>query len=253
MNLNSKIIILSTQISPIGYSEIVEFYVDCIQNKKKGTINYANIHTINIVDKNEDKTTILNSFDITHPDGIGIWLISKIFNLSPKFDRFNWTDHALSFLQTCQDYNWKIFFLGSSAETIRKAFELSKLSFPNLQISGFHDGYSDIDSPDLIKLINKDSPEIIWVGMGVPKQEEWIHKYKESLDCKVFHAVGDVFSELAGRKQRGPQIIRKLGLEWLIRAVTNPRNYFNRYLLYDLPFFLYLSIQIMKKKIKRSD
>ncbi len=221
--------IFLVKLSPVEYEFILNFYSDCINNNKKGIINYANTHTINLANRNQNIRATLNSFDITHPDGIGIWFLSKLLGLNPKFNRFNWTDYAIDFLEKCQLSGWKIFFLGGKPEVISKAVRQINLKLPKLKITGFHNGFENLDNPELIDVINRNNPQIIWVGLGVPKQEEWILKYKDALNCYVLHSVGDIFSELAGTKVRGPKLLRKLGFEWVFRIVTNPQIYFRRY------------------------
>lgn len=229
MNIKSKILPELTKTSQVDFNTILRYYSDCIKNKKKGTINYFNLNSINIISKNKEIENVLNRFDMTHPDGVGIWLLGKIYKIFPKIKRFNWTDNAINFLNICQQNNWKIFFLGSKPEIISLAYTKTKQRFPNLNITGFQNGYSLFDNSSLIDIINLNKPDIIWVGLGMPKQEEWIQNNIDSINCYVLHAVGDIFSELAGVKVRGPKIARNFGLEWVFRSLYNPKYYFKRY------------------------
>jgi len=171
-------------------------------------------------------------------DGIGIWFAAKILNIDIS-NRFNWTDVAYNFLSDCERKKWKIVFIGSDTSTILQGRKKLLTTFSNLQLLLWVNGFNEIEDKYLIERINEINPDIIWVGMGTPKQERWISKHSHELDCFVIQSVGDVFSLFAGTKTRGPLLLRKMGLEWLIRLITHPRRFWKRYLV-GIPKFIFL-------------
>src|SRR5690606_161879 len=155
-------------------------------------------------------------------------------------------DNGLKFLKECESEGWKIFFLGGTDKILNKAADNLHRLFPNLKLAGYKNGFDDTEKSDLIDQINSAGPDILWVGMGTPKQELWIHENKLKLNCTVIQAVGDFFTFLAGEKKRGPNIFRKLGFEWIVRVIHNPERYFIRYFT-GIPKFLLL---VLREKIK---
>lgn len=227
-----------------NYSEYFYFLSECLKRKKQIIVNYCNANTIRLTKSNKRLLSILNSSSFVHADGTGIYFAAKWLG-KPKIERFNWTDYAETFLSECSQNNWSIFFLGSDSNTIAKMKNKLKLKYPDLNISGILNGYDDINDKT-VEIINKTSPDILWVGLGTPKQELWIYENFSNLNTTIIQSVGGLFDFLAGSRFRGPEFIRKIGLEWLVRVLQHPTKYFDRYIL-GIPIFFYL---LIKEKIK---
>ncbi|MBD2260118.1 WecB/TagA/CpsF family glycosyltransferase [Pseudanabaena sp. FACHB-2040] len=100
----------------------------------------------------------------------------------------------------------------------------------------------------ILEMVRQSSANVLVVGVGAPKQEKWIAKYREHLpNIDIFLAVGAAIDFEAGNKPRAPQLMSQLGLEWLYRLITEPHRLWKRYLVDDLPFFWLL----LKEKLTR--
>ena len=246
----SKKEIFDLSINDIDYNFIYDQISLSLKSKKKLIINYANANSIRLVKKNLSLKNALLEADIVHSDGIGIWAASHLLKNSNLNYRFNFTDCSIKFLNDCEKNGWSLFILGGTDELLSLAKENIKKGFPNLNIAGSLDGYHNLNTDSCVKFINSKSPVILWVGMGTPKQELWIYKNKDKLECRVIQSVGDLITYIAGKKSRGPIIIRKLGFEWFIRFLRHPIKYFNRYII-GIPVFAYLLIlEVYKKRYK---
>ncbi|UII27945.1 WecB/TagA/CpsF family glycosyltransferase [Fulvivirga maritima] len=239
-------------IGPIKVSNVnYEIMLECIDNAifsdDKLTIVYANANTLNRASSDSLFCDSINEADIVHPDGIGVFSASKVLKM-PLRERFNWTDYGFDFLEECNERGWKIFFLGSTTERLNKALVELEFLYPGLQIVGCKNGYEDVDDPKIFKEINECSPDILWVGMGSPKQEIWIYKNIDKLNCNVVQAVGDLYALFSGEKPRGSRAIRKLGLEWMVRLFHDPRKYWKRTVI-GIPKFIR---NVIKLKINKS-
>jgi N-acetylglucosaminyldiphosphoundecaprenol N-acetyl-beta-D-mannosaminyltransferase len=106
----------------------------------------------------------------------------------------------------------------------------------------------------IIDMINRSGANVLVVGVGAPKQEIWIAKYREFLpEINIFLAVGAAIDFEAGNKPRSPDWMSRLGLEWLYRLITEPKRLWRRYLIDDLPFFKLLFQQkFARRRLKRS-
>lgn len=229
------------RVNDLDYKILFETISDSIKHRNRIIINYVNANSVRRLRKNADLKRAITGSDIIHSDGIGIWLASKLFKNSTLINRFNFTDASSVFLEECRKQNWKLFLLGSEDEILKKAVLNLNEKYPGIIISGILNGYVDAELPQTIAEINRTNPDILWVGMGTPKQELWIHKNKDILNCTVIQSVGDLITHLAGEKTRGPVIIQKMGLEWMARLIRHPVRYFDRYLI-GIPVFLYLTL-----------
>ena len=96
-------------------------------------------------------------------------------------------------------------------------------------------------------MINNSNTDILWVGLGTPQQEFWVQENLDRLNCTIINCVGDLYTELAGKRFRGPKILRKNGFEWLFRLLQHPIRYFNRYVI-GIPYFLFLVVRYKLRK-----
>ncbi len=231
--------ILVDDIDCVSLSEEINMV---LYRGKKIIINYLNAYSVTILRKNKIFKKAIRNADVVHADGIGIWLASRILKNSKLRKRFNFTDGSSEFLADCQKNGWSLFFLGANDGTLQKAVIKLKLVYPGIKVAGTLNGYKAADSERAIEIINEKSPDILWVGMGTPKQEIWIYNNKQKLNCKVIQSVGDLITYLAGEKTRGPLLVQKFGFEWLARLLRHPGKYFDRYVV-GIPLFILIILK----------
>lgn len=226
--LNHKTIRLDSS----DYTELCEKFISVILNGEKVTITYFNAHCFNLHYKSS--LDVYKDFDIIHPDGTGIFLTLKYLYREKCFTkRINGSDLYPFLEQQIIKNNWKVAFWGDTESTVSK-LKMQKIIAPNLLcISGF-----DYSRDDAIKRINVFSPQILIIGLGVPEQEILIQNIKNQINSNILMAVGDGIKVFAGNKVRGPVILRKLGFEWFVRILYDPRRYLKRYLI-GIPQFIY--------------
>jgi N-acetylglucosaminyldiphosphoundecaprenol N-acetyl-beta-D-mannosaminyltransferase len=229
--------IFDIKVNEITFQQLLNIIENAINLKKKIKICYTNPHLVRLSHKQKSLNKVLNDFDINHIDGTGLKIAFSLLQ-NKLVPRFNWTDHALTFLSDCEKKEWSIFFLGADHGTVSKAVQRVNQLFPRLKVAGFLNGYNEL-SEDSVSLINQSSADILWVGLGSPKQELWVAKNFEKLNCNVIQCVGDIFTHIAGNRIRGPEFLRKIGFEWFFRLLQNPVKYFNRY-VFGIPYFFFL-------------
>lgn len=147
--------------------------------------------------------------------------------------------------------NIKIFLLGAAEGVAEKAMqEINHKVGRNIIVGAYSPSFGfekdEAECEEIIQIINSTEATVLAVGVGAPKQEKWIYKYKEFLpNIKLFMAIGATIDFEAGNIKRAPIIYQKLGLEWLYRMTKDPKRLVKRYLVDDLPFFYY----ILKQKL----
>ncbi|MFC2133359.1 WecB/TagA/CpsF family glycosyltransferase [Bacteroidota bacterium] len=246
-----KFMIGDIAVNSVGYDDIVALISLTIEQNGKSVIHYVNAASAVMFRKNPDLQDAIYNADLLFPDGTGIFLAAKVLYKNGFKERFNWTDNAYRFIRESEKQGWRLFFLGATRQVINKAVAHLEKEYPDLQIVGYADGYEDVKRIDLIKDINSSKPNIIWVGMGTPRQEIWIDNNKDLIECNIFQSVGDIFTFFTGEKIRGPKVIMRLGFEWLARLIGHPILYFRRYVM-GIPLFVFWVMeQLVNRLINR--
>lgn len=146
----------------------------------------------------------------------------------------------------------KIFLLGAAEGVAKKAQEeVNKKVGREIIIASYSPSFgfekNEEECTQIIDSINNSGATVLAIGVGAPKQEKWIYKYKKKLqNIKIVLAIGATIDFESGNKQRSPQWMSKLGIEWLHRLVSEPGRLWQRYLVEDLTFFWL----ILKQKLK---
>jgi N-acetylglucosaminyldiphosphoundecaprenol N-acetyl-beta-D-mannosaminyltransferase len=135
------------------------------------------------------------------------------------------------------------YFLGGNEECLSKLKEAALRMEPGRRIVGSRNGYfSAADEPGILEEINLLAPDFVWVGLGTPKQQDWINRHRGLLKRGVVMAVGFAFDVNAGTKTDAPLWMQRRGLTWLYRMCSEPRRLFSRYLKFNSLFLWYLLI-----------
>lgn len=214
-----------------------------INSSETHCIFTPNAEIIMSAKKNKDLHKILSSADILVPDGAGVVLASKILGRRLK-EKVSGVDITKNLLKSNQANNINFCLFGGKPGVAEKASENILKSNPAINITGCFNGYfSSSEENKLIDNINRTNPDIIFIGLGSPKQEEWIYKNKHLLNAKVLIGVGGAIDILAGTAKLAPEFMRRNGLEWLYRLYREPWR-FKRMLV--LPVFI---IQAIFKRI----
>lgn len=167
------------------------------------------------------------------PDGAGVVLAARLLG-TPLTARVAGADFFAAVTQRAETRGGlKVFFLGSSEPVLARIVARHSREYPHVTVCGtyappFKSEFTEAETAAMIAAVNAAKPHILWVGMTAPKQERWIHENRTRLNAGVIGAIGAVFDFYAGTKQRAPQWICDLGLEWLPRLVREPRRLWRR-------------------------
>ncbi len=192
---------------------------------------------------------LVNSFDLVVPDGIGLIYASRMRKM-PLSERVTGFDISMELLNLNDKRNLNLFILGGKPGISEKASENVEKQFPGVTVVGNRNGYFTIeDEAEIISQINKSNPDVIFVGLGFPKQEEFIQRNKGHLKGKIIIGNGGVTDILAGESKRAPEIFIKLNLEWLYRLIQEPSRIARQM---ALPRFMF-NVMIDKNSVLEGD
>ena len=182
----------------------------------------------------------LQAADLVIPDGIGLILVSKL-KKKGLIERVTGIETMAELLEICHHAGKSFFLLGGKPGRVEKAIETILERYPGIGKAFGHHGYFDCDD-EIVEKIQRLKPDVIFVCLGSPKQERWIHHHRHCFpETSVMIGVGGSVDVYAGAVRRAPVIFRKLGLEWLYRVIQEPERIKR---LAVLPAFLWKGIRM---------
>jgi len=221
--MQRKIPILGIDFDDISFAAALEKSTAFLKGNSMKTIFTPNPEFILNARKDHSFKEILNKGDLVLCDGIGVILCSRILK-RPIKERVRGIDLIKALLERSEKTPFSLFILGSSEENCRMAALKIKENHPGTNILGFRDGYYRSEEEDeIIDMINKLSPDLLMVALGSPRQEKFIADSRLK-NCRCAIGVGGTVDVLSGNVRLAPQLLRKLGLEWLYRLICEPRR-----------------------------
>jgi len=193
---------------------------------------------------------ILNATDLIVPDGMPlVWLGRRQGHALRK--RVYGPDLLLAFCEQGAGRGYRHFLYGGAPGVAERLAESLKTRFPELNVIGTYSPpfrpLTAAEDEEIVALIDRAAPDVLWVGLGTPKQERWMHAHK-GLRVPVLVGVGAAFDMLSGRKRQAPRWMREHGLEWFFRLMQEPHRLWRRYLVYGAQFIAYLALERLRLK-----
>ena len=178
--------------------------------------------------------------DLIHADGQAIVMASRLLTQTPISERSATTDFFHDAAPAAIEHNLRVFLLGAKEDVNRAcAAEMMRL-YPGLQIVGRRNGYfSEAEEPAICEQINASGADIVWVGLGKPKEQAFCIRNRDRLRAGWLITCGGCFNYIVGTYQRAPAWVQEIGLEWLVRAILHPRQVAWRYITSN-PIAIYL-------------
>lgn len=167
---------------------------------------------------------IVNRADLVTPDGAGVVLSARLLNI-PLEARCAGCDMVAGLCEVAGRLGRSVYLLGAAPGVAEKAAEKLCEQVPGLQVAGCRDGYfAEENEPAIVEEIRRARPAVLFVALGIPRQEQWIRRHLEQLNVPVCVGVGGSFDVISGLKQRAPVWMQRAGLEWLYRVAKEPRR-----------------------------
>jgi exopolysaccharide biosynthesis WecB/TagA/CpsF family protein len=222
--------------------EAVHHVLSHLDDLKGQYICFSNVHTTVMAKENPDYAQILNEAAMVFPDGAPIAKLEAKRGFEGA-ERVAGPDFMNNMFRDTADGKVSHYFYGSTDETLKKLQENLKQKYPNINIKGIYSPpfrqLSDEEDEEDIKRINDSGADIVWIGLGAPKQEKWMNAHKGKLNA-VMMGVGAGFDFHAGTIQRAPIWLQKIGLEWLYRLLKDPVRLYKRYIVTNTKFLWYI-------------
>lgn len=240
--MSERIRIFGVSIDNLTFQEVFDKINNFIRVKlAHHYIVTPNVDHIVKLQKDPEFRQIYEKASLVLADGMPLVWASRLLAV-PIMEKVSGSDLLPRLCEVAAERGYRLFFLGGREGAALRTAEKLKDKYPSIQIVGilsppFGFENNKQENEKVIKIIKDASPDILFVGLGAPKQEKWIYKHKEEYNVPVSVGIGITFEYVSGMVKRAPVWMQKTGLEWLYRLIQEPGRLWKRYLVEDIFFF----------------
>src|SRR3954470_24039094 len=244
--------ILGTPVALTDYRGAIEAMDAMVESRERGYVCAVAVHALTVGYDDPEMGEALRGATLVLPDGMPVVWAANLLggNLD---DRVYGPELMLRYNDRCAERGHRVWLYGGrdQGSLVQLALNLRK-HHPGINIVG---GYSPPFRPmtaeeedALVAQVNEARPDVLWVGIGVPKQEKWMARMRERLEVPVMCAVGAAFDFHAGRISQAPDWMQERGLEWTYRIAQEPRRLLPRYLYYNPRFMAAIARRLLMER-----
>lgn len=224
--------------------------VDEISGTGSAIINTLNAYSYVVARSDSLFRKALEESDILLPDGFSVVWAHRMLT-GNRIRKIAGADIFFHLLERANEHAQRVFFLGSSEETLSLISERIKVDYPQVKVGFFSPPFKKEFSPSenqiIISQVNDFKPDVLFVGMTAPKQEKWVYLNADNLNSSIICSIGAVFDFYAGTVSRPAPFWIKCNMEWFIRFIKEPRRLWKRYFVYSPLFF----VDVVKELVLR--
>ena len=242
-----RVNVLGVGISALDERRAVAEVEGWVTRGERHWVNVCTVHTVMECRKSERLRGIVNGGGLATPDGMPlVWLCRAAGHRDAG--RVYGPDLMLALCRRSQVTGHRHYFYGGTPDVTEELVDRLLWQFPKLQVAGWHaPPFRPPDTPEepaVLAKIDSARPDVVWVGLGTPKQDYWVGRHRPLLiHPAALIAVGAAFDFHAGRLPQAPRWMQRAGLEWLFRLAHEPRRLAHRYLVYNPLFILLVMLQ----------
>jgi N-acetylglucosaminyldiphosphoundecaprenol N-acetyl-beta-D-mannosaminyltransferase len=229
--------LLGVQVNALTIPDLNSLIADAVEQDEKWIIANHNLHSLYCYHHDPKMQAFYTKADYVHIDGMALVLLGKPLGLPFKREhRVTYADWVWPLMAEAAQQGWRVFYLGSKPGVAIQGASILREKFNGLQIASTH-GYIDShENGAVLAAINAYQPNLLMVGMGMPRQEHWILDNLKDIQTNVILTSGACIDYVAGAIPTPPRWMGRFGLEWLYRLFSEPKRLWRRYLLE--PWFL---------------
>jgi N-acetylglucosaminyldiphosphoundecaprenol N-acetyl-beta-D-mannosaminyltransferase len=211
----------------------------------KRYVSTCPVYTLMMCRERPDVHEAVNNADMVTADGMPIVWLQRRLGI-PCAERVYGPDVLLALCEATAHTNIRHYFWGGLPGVPEALVARLTARFPGLNVAGVYSPpvgeIGTAPDPAVVERLNASGADIVWVGLGSPKQDLWMALYREALDAPLLVGIGAAFDLLAGTKRQAPRWLQRSGLEWLYRLAQEPGRLGRRYLVYN-PRFIWLVLK----------
>ena len=240
MNSENTFDVLGVRVHAVQIPGMIGDMERWIAQRQSGRyVTLTNVHAIMEAHSDPDFRQVLNQAAAVCPDGMPLVWLGRSLGF-PLERRVYGPDVLADFCRATQHRGYSHFFYGGAPGVPEQLAHALTAKFPGVRVAGYYSPpfrpCSPEEKTEIARMINDAAPDVLWVGLGCPKQEFWMHEHSTLLRVPIMLGVGQAFDIYAGNLKQAPKWMREHGFEWLFRLFLEPRRLWKRYLVYNTRF-----------------
>lgn len=232
---------MNSYIDNVTKEEAISHIEHCIKTRKIGHVITPNVDQIVRMERDPYFKEICDNAELLLVDGTPILWISRWYG-RPIKEKICGSDLVPALCKVASRKGYSVFLLGAAEGVAAKAAENLQKEYPGLKVAGTYSPPFGFEKDmDEIKRMNKmlldSKADLLFVGMGVPKQDIFIYENMHKYQIPMSFSIGAAIDFEAGAQSRAPKWINRIGMEWLYRLISDPKRMFKRYIIDDMQIF----------------
>jgi N-acetylglucosaminyldiphosphoundecaprenol N-acetyl-beta-D-mannosaminyltransferase len=244
--------ILGVPIALTDYAQTMDVMDAMVEERGRGYVCAAPVHAVMVAQDDPEMYAALRRSTLTVPDGMPlVWAANLLGDHLP--DRVYGPELMLRYNDRCAERGHRVWLYGGrdQGSLVQLALSLRR-RHPGIKIvGGYSPPFRELNSEEedfVVEQVNGSKADVLWVGIGVPKQEKWMARMRERLNVPVMCGVGAAFDFHAGRINQAPLWMQERGLEWTYRIAQEPRRLLPRYLYFNPRFLVSFTRQFLLER-----
>jgi N-acetylglucosaminyldiphosphoundecaprenol N-acetyl-beta-D-mannosaminyltransferase len=248
-SLPASVKVVDVPLALTDYGRTLDWIDAMVEQRQRGHVCVCNVHTVMASSEDAELRAALRQSSMNLPDGQPlVWAIKGLGHSLPG--RVYGPELMSRACRRAAATGQRFYLYGgrNQGALVQLALNLRR-SYPGLKIVGGysppHRSLTEAEHGAVVREINQSQADVVWVGIGVPKQEKWMAEFRNSLDAPVLIGVGAAFDFHAGLVRQAPNWLQEAGLEWAYRLAHEPRRLWRRYLRYNPMFVAAFARQLL--------
>jgi N-acetylglucosaminyldiphosphoundecaprenol N-acetyl-beta-D-mannosaminyltransferase len=241
--------VLGTWVDAVDPVRALDAIAGWIRQGQRRYVAFANVH--GVIEGLDEPTTrrAFNEAGLTVPDGVPLVWLGRLLG-HREVRRVYGPDTVLRLGERAAQHGWSCYFYGGAPGVAERLASVLAERFPGLRVAGVHAPpfrpLTEAEDAEEVSRINATRADLVFVGLGCPKQERWMAEHRSRLTAAVLLGVGAAFDFHTGRVRQAPRWMMGAGLEWLFRLIQEPRRLWRRYLVYNPRFLFHVTLQLLR-------
>ena len=240
--------LIAVRVGAVDLEAALEAVGRWIAARRAAYVCFRDVHGLMLCRDDPELHAIHERADLVAPDGMPLVWAGRLIGVR-RIGRVCGPDFLPALCAQGLELGYRHFFYGGGPGVAERLATRLKERFPGLAVAGIHTPpfrpLTDEEDREVVKRINESGADVVWVGLGTPKQERWMAEHRARLRPTVLLGVGAAFDFHAGAVRRAPVWMQRSGLEWLFRLVSEPRRLWRRYLVLAPRFVGLVVLQLL--------
>jgi N-acetylglucosaminyldiphosphoundecaprenol N-acetyl-beta-D-mannosaminyltransferase len=241
--------VLGVSVNAVQIPDVIERMEKWIRQKNGcHYITVTGMHGVTEAQHDPSFKQILNSAGMVVPDGYPLVLLGRKNGFRHLARRVYGPELMATFCEQTSRLGYRHFFYGGAPGVAEDLAQKFTQQYPGLVVAGtYSPPFRDVtpeEDQETIARVEECRTDVLWVGLGTPKQELWMYEHRDKLSVPVLVGVGAAFDFHTGRTKQAPKWMREHGLEWLFRLCAEPRRLWRRYILYGTEFVWLVALEL---------